>query len=135
MIDGVEKGLDVGFNDPNVFLPDFILQVFYRLPRRAAWTVGITAIQKQRLKQGFQYPAGKVLDDLVLKHRYAQRPLTAVGFGNEHSFYQFCVIPLVFQPFFKIEHVALQVLTVFLIYYPVNAGRRVLVQFAIRLLK
>src|SRR6516164_8742741 len=122
MIEVIEESLDVGFY---YIVERTELQLIRQLEDRVQGgshrPVAIAARQEILLVDGLQYPGDRQLQQLILRGRYTQRPLSSIRLGYVLSPHQLCMVEVPLEPLNEVPDILVQILLVFLGAYPVNA--------------
>src|SRR6266536_2711342 len=105
----IEEALYVGLY--HISIPPVLQvkgQVTDRIPCPASGPVPITAPQKLRLIDRIQEPGTSCLEEFILDHRNAQRPLLAVALWNVSATNQLRPVPLLLQALYQCLDIGLQ---------------------------
>ena len=122
----VEGPLDVRFQDPaSLHLRESLPEHLQRLVRRSPGAKPPRAVQEVLLVDRFQHHRDRPLQNLVLKGRYPDRPLSAVAFRHVRSLHRRRPVRSGLEPLQQVRQIPFQVLAVFLGGLPVNPGRPV----------
>jgi hypothetical protein len=86
VIDRVEEATDVRIEHPvHVLRHERCVQRPQRVVRTSAWPKSIGETHEVDLVDGAQELGDRTLDNLVFQRRYAERPLSTIGFGDVHA--------------------------------------------------
>src|SRR5712671_587554 len=134
VIERIEKSTNVGIDDP-VHLPGQHsgIEGIQTVMLAASGPVAIRESEKLCLVDRIKDQHRRRLHDLVLQHRYSQRPLLSIRLGNPGSTNRFCPVSPALEPFGQVPEVFLQSLSVLLPRLPIHPGRRIPLEAVIRL--
>jgi hypothetical protein len=134
VVKGIEKATNVRIDDPVHLLrqhPD--IERIQTVVLVAPWPVAVGEAEKRRLVDGVEAQDRCILDDLVLKHRYAQRPLFSIGLWDVGSADGFGSVSPTFKPPREVLKIFFKLLSVLLPRLPIHTSGRIPLEVVIRL--
>ena len=123
VVNGIEEGSDVEIEHPVHALRH---QGFVQRSQGRVWAAprpeAVTETHEVGLVDGVQYLGHRALDDLVLQSRDAERPATAIAFGDVGAAYRFGPVLPAMDPVVQAPKIALQLLLVLIHRHPIHPG-------------
>src|SRR5918996_493189 len=134
VVQSIEKATNIRIDDPVHFLrqhPD--IERIQTMMLAAPWPLAVREAQKLRLVDGVKTQDRRILHDLVLKHRYSQRPWFPIGLWDVGSPDGFGSVYPTFKPPTELLKVFFQLLSVRLPRLAIDTGGGVPLEAVIRL--